>query len=446
MTPDIPEVLAFEYEFIKKIGEGANGETWLVKNRINKTRAAVKCLKLNTVEDLKAVELFEREVQLLQSIRVSGVPAFYRYINDKASNRSYLVQEYIPAPSIQSMLDEHIIFSEAETLLVAIQLAQIIHQLQTSYSPPIIHRDIKPSNILYDRRLQSVYLIDFGSVTHPEKRSGGSTIAGSFGYMPPEQLIGDVDIQSDYYAIGATMLHMMTGVFPGTISSDVYQLEFDQVLNEKAPKTSRPMRSLLSSLLSADIDKRPPSAEALLQELYDVKEQSQANWLMRLIYRLRKRLLGKQPRNAQPESPQRPKQPVNTTASHIQSATENHIQNTENHENDYLPKSAQHRIIKLSKHVLTIQKLEQTNNRCTRCKFIMRKWVKCQGIIRNFFFTKVGKNNCKTLEYTFEAQNQTWVGLTYIRIPAGQVSFPVNCCVIYDPSDPCSSAIYSIDD
>ncbi len=446
MTPDIPEVISFEYEFIKKIGEGANGETWLVKNRINKNRAAIKCLKLNTIEDLKAVELFEREVQLLQSIRVSGVPQFYRYINDKATNRSYLVQEYIPAPSIQSMLDEHIIFSEAETLLVAKQLTQIVYQLQTLYSPPIIHRDIKPSNILYDRKLRSVYLIDFGSVTHPEKRSGGSTIAGSFGYMPPEQLIGDVDIQSDYYAIGATMLHMMTGVFPGTISSDVYQLEFDQVLNETAPKTSKPMRSLLASLLSADIDKRPSSAEALLQALYEVQDQSQANWIQRLIYKLRKRLFGKQPRDIQSEL----QQPLPSSSTPQSTAPKALIKSAANTAQPLSlpPKTVHQETIRLSQHILTIQKLEKINNRKTRCKFIMRKWMKCPGLIREFYLTHCSneKKQIQTLVYTFEAQNKTWVGLTYIHRPAGQVNFPVNCCVIYDPSDPVSNAIYSIDD
>ena len=446
MLNDIPKSLSFEYEFLNKIGEGANGETWLVKNRINKTRAAIKCLKLNTIEDLKAVELFEREVKLLQSIHVSGVPRFYQYIDDKASNRSYLVQEYIPAPSIQSMLDNNIIFSEDETLFVAQKLAQIIYQLQTFYSPPIIHRDIKPSNILYDRKLRSVYLIDFGSVAHPEKRSGGSTVAGSLGYMPPEQLIGDVDIQSDYYAIGATMLHMLTGVFPGTISSNIYQLEFDDVLNEKAPKTSRPMRLLLSSLLSADTDKRPQTAEALLQELYEVQELKNANWFKRLLRKLYKHLFGKQAHTVSSALPQSPA----SNSVPRQTQTKPNPRQTQNIQTDPNSESPQNsNPIRLSQYVLTIQELEQRNNRNTRCKFIMRKWLKCPGIIRAFQTTTIDKQYTYILEYTFEANNQTWMGAC--RIPTnifanGHVDFPVNCCVIYNPKAPQANAIYSIDD
>ena len=446
MINDIPESLSFEYEFLNKIGEGANGETWLVKNRIDKTRAAIKCLKLNTIEDLKAVELFEREVELLQSIHVFGVPRFYQYIHDEASNRSYLVQEYIPAPSIQSMLDNNIIFSEDETLFVAQKLAQIIFQLQTFYSPPIIHRDIKPSNILYDRKLRSVYLIDFGSVAHPEKRSGGSTVAGSLGYMPPEQLIGDVDIQSDYYALGATMLHMLTGVFPGTISSNIYQLEFDAVLNEKAPKTCRPMRALLSSLLSADIDKRPQTAEALLQELYEVQELKNANWFKQLLRQLFKHLFGKQNTPVSHVLPQSPA----TSPVHRQTQNEPNPLQAQNIQTNPDAASPQDSVpLKLSQYVLTIQDLEQRNNRKTRCKFLMRKWQKCPGIIRAFQTGTIDKHYTCMIEYTFDANNQTWLGVC--RIPTdtfhnGHVDFPVNCCVIYNPKAPQANAIYSIDD
>ena len=184
MLDNIPEKISFEYDFVRKIGEGANGETWLAKNRINRTLAAIKCLKLNAANDFKSFELFKREVNLLKSIQVEGVPKFYdAYISD-ALEQSFLIQEYIDAPSLQDIMDRthsdshesnpssdaadnsssnnvsdsdqdnppkaSPCFSEKETILIAKKIAKILVQLHTYYSPPIIHRDIKPSNILYN--------------------------------------------------------------------------------------------------------------------------------------------------------------------------------------------------------------------------------------------------------------------------------------------------------
>ncbi len=271
MIDKIPENITFSYELVKKIGEGANGETWLIRDRVKKTQAILKFLKFLSAEDLKTVELFQREAELLKSIHLEGVPAFYEYDTDEAGN-GYLIEEFISAPSIQDMLDEGVIFDESETLAVAIKIAEIIVRLQHDYSPPIIHRDIKPSNMMYQRESGRVWLIDFGSVAHPQKRTGGSTIAGTFGYMPPEQVFGNIALQSDYYALGATMLHMLTGVFPGEMASNMYQIRIKTILADKAPETSEQMIGLLQSMLSAEIEKRPQTADELLNRLQKVQQ------------------------------------------------------------------------------------------------------------------------------------------------------------------------------
>ena len=61
MIDKIPENITFSYELVKKIGEGANGETWLLRDRVKKTQAILKFLKFLSAEDLKTVELFQRE-------------------------------------------------------------------------------------------------------------------------------------------------------------------------------------------------------------------------------------------------------------------------------------------------------------------------------------------------------------------------------------------------
>ena len=207
-----PAILNLDYRYIKLLGEGANGRTWLARDRRNALNVAIKELKF--VEDFKTFELFQREAEVLQSIRVRGVPRCYANITKDLT--SYIIQEYIPYPSLESMIDAGEIFEEDEVYSILDMVSEILFALETQYIPAIVHRDIKPGNILYQKATRTqearVWLIDFGAVDNAHKQSSGSTIAGTFGYCAPEQLQGEVSVKSDYYALGATALHLLTGV------------------------------------------------------------------------------------------------------------------------------------------------------------------------------------------------------------------------------------------
>lgn len=176
------------------------------------------------------------------------------------------MQEYIDGQSLLEYIEklnkngktvgEPIVWDFARRML------SILTSLETEYQPPIIHRDIKPSNILVTQD-NAFYLIDFGAVANPERKSLNSTIAGTQGYMAPEQLMGDCTIQSDYYGLGATMLHLLTGVAPYKIDNEGMKLLFEQVIDERAPKTSRRMREVLARLLAVKPEDRPKNCQEL---------------------------------------------------------------------------------------------------------------------------------------------------------------------------------------
>ena len=404
MINEIPEDIAFAYELVKKIGEGANGETWLIRDRVKKTQAVLKFLKFLSAEDLKTVELFQREAELLKSIHVEGVPAFYAYHTDKTGN-GYLIQEFISAPSIQNLLDDGVVFDESETLIVAAKVAEIIVRLQSDYRPPIIHRDIKPSNILYDRESGRVWLIDFGSVAHPQKRSGGSTIAGTFGYMPPEQVFGNIAIQSDYYALGATMLHMLTGVFPGEMSSNMYQLRIKTILAEKAPQTSEQMTHLLRALLSAEIEKRPKTADELLKILKELQMPNKGRGLSKRL---------------------------KSIWDSINQVIDNAL-----HRYNHRLRTAENTSLIGSIHLKPSP-----------------FWHHAEGTIHSSTKIEIKPDKKKAeeeieikyaLNYTFEARGKTWAG--YMTFPAHRVKdykFPLKCSVLYDPLFPFDNVICTI--
>jgi serine/threonine protein kinase len=270
-TIKTPEILKQDYQFLRLIGEGANGKTWLAISRIDQKKVAIKALKL--VDTFKSLELFKREAETLQSIQIDGVPKFIEFIeSDNFSDECYLIQEYFDYPSIQQLIDknneEGKTFSEKETLNIMKGVAEILHALQTQYTPPIIHRDIKPSNILYDALQNKVMLIDFGSVATPAKKTEGSTVAGTQGFMAPEQMLGECTTQSDFYGLGATALNMLTGTSPVNLGYDKvnpFQLKFDEIF--KKINISQSTQNLLTHLLSPQIEDRPQTTTELQEAI-----------------------------------------------------------------------------------------------------------------------------------------------------------------------------------
>ena len=298
-----PQILANKYRYIDFLGEGANGKTWLARKLIDDERVAIKALKLSQIENLKSLDLFKREAEVLSSISVHGVPKFYQTVMDTDdSGECYLIQQYIDAPSIQSYLDQGRKFSEREALQLMLKVADILRQLESFYKPPIIHRDIKPSNILCTMPDASdsltteldPWLIDFGAVANPQKKQQGSTVAGTIGYMAPEQILGDNTIQADYYALGATILHMLTGIPPYQIPNELFVLDFKPVLKQHAPDTSPYMVELLDYLLQKAPNQRPQDIDALTLAIQNVscsnppkeiQPQEKTTFLMRVLKR-----------------------------------------------------------------------------------------------------------------------------------------------------------------
>ena len=197
------------YRLEAVLGEGGAGTTFRANDARTREDVAVKELSVRRIDSIKTLELFEREARTLERLEHPDIPA---YLADFVVERPgqvcfYLVQELVDGANLQSGAP----MPEREVLEVVARLCDILVDLH-GRRPPFIHRDIKPSNIMRrgDGRLA---LIDFGSVRRALEDSivGGSTVAGTFGYMAPEQLRGHATPASDLYAVGATAVALLTG-------------------------------------------------------------------------------------------------------------------------------------------------------------------------------------------------------------------------------------------
>lgn len=182
-----------------------------------------KVLKVLKVNSSQLNRMFLREAFTLQLLNHPGIPkvepdGYFTFTpNDNSQELHCLVMEKIPGNNLEQWLAENGAISSSLAIQWLKQLVEILNILHKNH---FFHRDIKPSNIIIKPDGKLV-LIDFGSVrdisnTYLAKIGGGenatTTISG--GYTPPEQIDGKALPQSDFYALGRTFVHLLTGKSP----------------------------------------------------------------------------------------------------------------------------------------------------------------------------------------------------------------------------------------
>ncbi|MBQ8035613.1 MAG: serine/threonine protein kinase [Proteobacteria bacterium] len=249
-----PPELADKYTFVTKLGEGTQGKVYLAKRKSDGQKVAIKQLQIDSVKNWKEYTLFHREADMLAKLNMTGVAKFYEACEFLDANPpcSYIVQEYIEGPTIKEILSTGTRLSLDRVYDLALQIIDILEKLH-KHDPPVIHRDIKPSNIIL-KPLKGdnfqAYLIDFGAVANPQVQAGGSTIAGTFGYMSPEQNIGQPTPQSDTYALAALLAYLISGVNPADMKIQDLRLIIDPYVENHPPALVQTLRRMLEPVIA----------------------------------------------------------------------------------------------------------------------------------------------------------------------------------------------------
>ncbi|MBQ1926004.1 MAG: protein kinase [Proteobacteria bacterium] len=264
-----PPGLNHSYRFIRQLGHGAQSNVFLAERRSDHEKVAIKQLRIDSIKTWKEYTLFHREAEVLATLDIPGVVKLYeaRDCLDFEPPCSYIVQEYIEGPTLKQLLASGYRFSLAQIYDLVLQLTEILKKLH-SHDPQVIHRDIKPSNIIlkhWNDGAFEVCLLDFGAVANPQVQSGGSTIAGTFGYMSPEQLIGRATPASDTYALAALMAYLLSGVDPGEMTIKDLRLIIDPYV-ESQP---RALVQMLRQMLEPDLDKRLADLDKIQKRIHD---------------------------------------------------------------------------------------------------------------------------------------------------------------------------------
>lgn len=264
MTTDL---LHNRYRIERELGWGGFATTYLATDLDTQQTCVVKELSIRKVRDWKSVELFEREAKILKNLNHSRIPAYFDHftIETERDYNFYLVEAYVEGKTLAEWVESGRHFTEAEVIEIAWRITETLEYLH-GFSPPIIHRDLKPTNIILNAAGE-VFLIDFGAVRDTLTIAGGSTMVGTFGYMPPEQLDGLAVPASDLYALGTLLIYLLSHKEPSKMEKRRLQLYFQPHV-----RVSPALEQVLLHLIEPDWRSRYASATDLKRDLHRLQQ------------------------------------------------------------------------------------------------------------------------------------------------------------------------------
>ena len=266
-------LLQGRYRVKSKLGGGGFGDTYELIDRSGEA----KVLKVLIDDRPKAVELFQREAEVLKVLNHPGIPKveqdgyFLYFPRNSQKHLHCLVMEKIEGFNLYRYIKQQ--GNRPINPELAIKwLRELTLILQEVHSQKFFHRDIKPSNIMLraDGRLA---LIDFGTVrqvtkTYVEKKAAGDvTGIVSSGYTPLEQINGQAVQQSDFFALGRTFIYLLTGEAPSQLyNPSTNLLEW----RNRVPTISPNFADILDEMMAHSTFDRPQNTQIILQKLQKI--------------------------------------------------------------------------------------------------------------------------------------------------------------------------------
>ncbi len=198
------------FRLVEPMEAGGMASFWRVTREGNDLPMVMKIPLLRLGEDPLTIIGYEVEQMILP--RLTG-PHAPRFVAAEDFERPYIVMEFVPGPSVKSLLEKTPLPAD-DVAAIGAKIAFALHDIHRQH---VIHLDLKPSNVIL--RNDDAVLIDFGLSRHDQlpdliKEEADGPV-GTGAYVAPEQVLGDrSDPRSDLFALGVILYFLATGERP----------------------------------------------------------------------------------------------------------------------------------------------------------------------------------------------------------------------------------------
>ena len=268
MDQYIGKMLDNRYEILERIGTGGMAVVYKAKcHRLNRL-VAVKILKSDLAQDEDFRRRFNAESQAVAQLSHPNIVSVYDV--SRGGDIEYIVMELIDGITLKQYMEKRGQLNWRESLHF---ITQIMRGLSHAHSRGIVHRDIKPQNVMVLRD-GSVKVADFGiACLENAAQTLTQEALGSVHYISPEQARGDrIDARSDIYSAGVVLYEMLTGRLPfegdSAVSVAIQHLSSVPLApREINPDIPEQLELICMKAMAPDLDKRYPSADAMIADL-----------------------------------------------------------------------------------------------------------------------------------------------------------------------------------
>ena len=208
-------------------------------------------------------------------VRLLGVPRIV--FEDEQSQRVGMLMEYMPGGDLWQYFQKHGAPHSREDLTAIMRLfLSACRGVGVLHANGLLHRDIKPSNFLLNVTGTQCKLSDFELIIEADEQRQWTERhmpVGTLIYMAPECFRGNYSVQSDIFALGAMLYHLLAGQH--SRSNVPHFHAFPPMLSTHHPEDLTRLNPLVSSelndavlwCLEGDPAARPVSVRELQEEL-----------------------------------------------------------------------------------------------------------------------------------------------------------------------------------
>lgn len=249
MTPDLQKgtQLANRYTLVRKLGAGADTETWLATDRMTRASVALKILRSDRI----TADALREEWQLSIRLMHAHIVRVFEFHDD--DDCVFYSLQFVAGSDANALSGAPLADMLPSTGLLA-------DALRYAHSKGIVHRDIKAGNVLYDTN-GAPYLTDFGAAARAnEQASGGSLIAAS-----PQSLAGAPAAPADdIFALGGLVYELVAGRSPyssANTGDDIRNRVPPPLTSASGDAVPAQIQELVAAMLAKDATQRPDAAE-----------------------------------------------------------------------------------------------------------------------------------------------------------------------------------------